>query len=66
MFQQRVALRNVPLGSCTFVLTPKDLGNFMTHPLLATPAATAVQASGGALGCARPACRGARRARVPR
>ncbi len=38
LFQQRVALKNIPIGSCTLTLTPADLGNFMTHDLMKAPA----------------------------
>ncbi|KAG1672029.1 hypothetical protein FOA52_008905 [Chlamydomonas sp. UWO 241] len=40
---QSFALRNLPTGSCKLRLTASDLGNFMTHPLLAPISSTAVQ-----------------------
>jgi hypothetical protein len=41
--KQSLTLRNLPTGFCKLRLTASDLGNFMTHPLLAPISSTAVQ-----------------------
>ncbi|KAG2441302.1 hypothetical protein HYH02_009895 [Chlamydomonas schloesseri] len=43
VWQQAVALKNVPQGSVSFTLTSQDLANFMVHPLMAAAAGRAVQ-----------------------
>lgn len=43
LFQQRVALRNIPRGHCTLLLSASDLANFMTHQLMHQAAGRAVQ-----------------------
>jgi hypothetical protein len=43
LLERRVSLRNVPLGRVAITLTPRDLGNFMSHPLFVAAAASAVQ-----------------------
>ncbi|KXZ42554.1 hypothetical protein GPECTOR_136g637 [Gonium pectorale] len=43
MWQQTVALKNVPQGSVSFTLTSQDLANFMVHPIMAQAASRAVQ-----------------------
>jgi hypothetical protein len=39
LWRRRVALKNVPRGRCTLLLSPSDLGNFMTHPIMTQAAA---------------------------
>ncbi|EFJ44756.1 hypothetical protein VOLCADRAFT_106216, partial [Volvox carteri f. nagariensis] len=41
--QQRILLRNVPLGSARVVFNAADFGAFLQHPLVTTAARTAVQ-----------------------
>ncbi|PNW87504.1 hypothetical protein CHLRE_02g143635v5 [Chlamydomonas reinhardtii] len=43
VWQQTVALKNVPQGSVSFTLSSQDLANFMVHPIMALAAARAVQ-----------------------
>ncbi|GLC41492.1 hypothetical protein PLESTM_001201800 [Pleodorina starrii] len=43
VWQQTVALKNVPQGSVAFTLTSQDLANFMVHPLMVAAAARAVK-----------------------
>ena len=46
IWQQTVALRNVPQGTCAITLSEKDLANFVVHPIMMGAAARAVQVSG--------------------
>lgn len=46
VWQQRLALSNVPTGSTRLVLSASDLGNFMTHPIFKQVAAHAIHVSG--------------------
>jgi hypothetical protein len=48
LWQQRLQLVNMPLGSTAITLTARDLGNFMVHPLMVEAGATAVQVGGAA------------------
>ncbi|KXZ56410.1 hypothetical protein GPECTOR_1g365 [Gonium pectorale] len=41
--QQRIVLRNVPVGSARVVFTARDFGAFLQHPLVVTAARKAVQ-----------------------
>ncbi|GIL58452.1 hypothetical protein Vafri_13583 [Volvox africanus] len=43
VWQQTVALKNVPQGSVAFTLTSLDLANFMVHPIMVAAAARAVK-----------------------
>ncbi|KAG2437160.1 hypothetical protein HXX76_005826 [Chlamydomonas incerta] len=43
VWQQTVALKNVPQGSVSFTLSSQDLANFMVHPIMALAAGRAVQ-----------------------
>lgn len=47
VWQQTVALKNVPQGSVSFTLSSQDLANFMVHPIMALAAARAVQVRAG-------------------
>eukprot|EP00879_Flechtneria_rotunda_P027456 GHRR01029414.1.p1 GENE.GHRR01029414.1~~GHRR01029414.1.p1 ORF type:complete len:264 (+),score=83.76 GHRR01029414.1:1015-1806(+) len=42
VWQQKVAMKNVPTGTVNIYLSGKDLGNFVTHPVFRQAAATAV------------------------
>lgn len=46
VWEQRVAMHNVPLGAVQIHLSGKDMGNFVSHPLFQQAASTAVQVSG--------------------
>lgn len=43
LWQQRLQLVNMPLGSTAITLTARDLGNFMAHPIMMEAGAQAVQ-----------------------
>lgn len=43
VWERRVAMRNVPVGSVQIHLSGKDMGNFVSHPLFKQAADTAVQ-----------------------
>lgn len=43
MTKSSLALRNLPTGTCKIKLSPADLGNFMSHPLLKPVSDKAVQ-----------------------
>jgi hypothetical protein len=43
IWQQSVALRNVPQGTCAITLTEKDLANFVVHPIMKGAAALAIE-----------------------
>lgn len=47
VWERKVALKNMPRGHTRIVLSGKDLGNFVTHPIFKQVAATAVQVSKG-------------------
>lgn len=44
--QQRIVLRNIPVGTARCVFTADDFGAFLVHPLMKAAAAKAVQVSG--------------------
>lgn len=43
VWERRVAMHNVPLGTVQIHLSGKDMGNFVSHPLFKQAADTAVQ-----------------------
>ena len=42
VWQQRLALKNMPAGYTRIVLSAEDLGHFMTHPIFMQVAASAI------------------------
>jgi hypothetical protein len=45
VWQQRLALKNMPAGYTRIVLSAEDLGHFMTHPIFMQVAASAINVS---------------------
>jgi hypothetical protein len=45
LFQQRIVLSNVPVGTSRVVFSAADFGNFLAHPLMQVAAKAAVEVS---------------------
>jgi hypothetical protein len=57
LWQQRIVLTNIPVGTARVVFSGRDFGHFLVHPLVVNAAARAVQVRAQPVGLSSAAAR---------